>query len=76
MRYYNKKLEKYYAVVILEQRGSGKSYYRFKKSDKITIDTYVEDAYLLIKILLTRFKKQKVFLMGPSWGSVLGLKLI
>jgi pimeloyl-ACP methyl ester carboxylesterase len=76
MRYYNKELEKYYTVVILEQRGSGKSYYRFKKSDKITIDTYVEDAYLLIKILLTRFKKQKVFLMGHSWGSVLGLKLI
>ena len=33
MRYYNKELEKYYTVVILEQRGSGKSYYRFKKSD-------------------------------------------
>lgn len=70
---YNSELEKYYTVVVWEQRGAGKSYYRFAEQEKVCIDTYVQDTHALIEILLKRFEQDKVFLVGHSWGSVIGL---
>lgn len=72
---YNQKLEEAYTVVILEQRGAGKSYYKFIEKD-LTIDTFVEDIYQLSLILLKRYNQKKLYLVGHSWGSVLGMKLI
>jgi pimeloyl-ACP methyl ester carboxylesterase len=76
VRKYNKELTKYYTVVIWEQRGAGKSYYVFNPDEKISIDTFVEDAAELSKYLLTRFNQKKIYVIGHSWGSVIGLKLI
>lgn len=73
---YNSDLERYYTVVVLEQRGAGKSYYKFEKHDNITINTFVEDIYTLTQYLLNRFQQQKIYLIGHSWGSVLGLTFI
>jgi len=73
---YNKGLEDIFTVVILEQRGAGKSYYPFSEAENITIDTYVEDIFTLTKMLLERFHQDKLCLVGHSWGSVLGLKFI
>ena len=73
---YNKGLGDIFTVVILEQRGAGKSYYPFSETENITIDTYVEDIFALSKILLDRFHQDKLYLCGHSWGSVLGLKFI
>ncbi|MBU3156903.1 serine aminopeptidase domain-containing protein [Clostridium estertheticum] len=50
--------------------------YKFKTNEAICIDTFVEDAFELAKILLRRFKQNKLYLIGHSWGSVIGLKLI
>lgn len=72
---YNKDLEKYFTVVILEQRGAGKSYYDFADST-ITIDIFLQDIYTLSKYITKRFHQEKLFLLGHSWGSVLGLKFI
>jgi len=73
---YNKGLEDIFTVVIPEQRGAGKSYYPFSETDNITIDTFVEDICTLSKILLERYKQDKLYLVGHSWGSVLGMKFI
>lgn len=73
---YNKSLEEAYTVVIVEQRGAGKSYYPFAEDEVITIDTFVEDIYQLIILLLEEYHQKKVFVVGHSWGSVIGLKLI
>ena len=73
---YNKGLEDIFTVVILEQRGAGKSYYPFSEAENITIDAYVEDIFTLSKILLERFHQDKLYLVGHSWGSVLGLNFI
>ena len=72
---YNNKLSSFFTFVIWEQRGAGKSYYDFKDED-ITIDIFVKDAVSLIKILLKRYKQDKIYLVGHSWGSILGIKLI
>lgn len=74
--HFNRELEKYFTVVVWEQRGAGKSYYPFTEKDKLTIDTFVEDLHELVKSLLGRFHQEKVYLVGHSWGSVLGLRFI
>ena len=73
---YNKQLEDIFTVVILEQRGAGKSYYPFSENENISIDTFIDDIYALSKYLLARYEKEKLYLVGHSWGSVLGIKFI
>ena len=73
---YNKGLEDIFTVVTLEQRGAGKSYYPFSEKDNIKIDAFVEDIYALSIKLLERFDQEKLYLVGHSWGSVLGIKFI
>lgn len=72
---YNRALEDYYNVVVWEQRGAGKSYYKFDLSSHICIDTFVQDALKIIIQLLERFHQNKIILVGHSWGSVIGLLL-
>jgi len=68
-------LEKYFVVVNWDQPGSGKSYYA-EKTNNITIETYIEDGHALTEYLKKRFMKEKIYLMGESWGSALGIFLI
>lgn len=71
---YNRELEKSYTVVIWEQRGAGKSYYQFREA--VTINDFLQDLYELTKYLLDRFAQAALYLLGHSWGSVLGLRFI
>jgi pimeloyl-ACP methyl ester carboxylesterase len=73
---YNKRLEEIFTVVTLEQRGAGKSYYKFSRLEEITIETYIQDIYVLVNILLDRYNEEKLYIVGHSWGSVLGLHFI
>jgi pimeloyl-ACP methyl ester carboxylesterase len=73
---YNWQLENRFVVVVWEQRGAGKSYIPFSDADNITIDAFVEDLYFLVTYLLDRFHQEKLYLVGHSWGSVLGMKFI
>lgn len=73
---YNAELEKTFTVVVWEQRGAGKSYYKFQENETLSIDTFVQDLLELTKYLLKRFHQKKLFLIGHSWGSVLGLRFI
>jgi len=72
----NSGLEEDYIVVNWDQRGAGKSYYSFSDSNDISIDTFVADALEITNYLRKSFQKEKIFLLGHSWGSVLSLKLI
>lgn len=69
------KLENYFVVVNWDQPGSGKSYYAEKIQD-ITTDTYIKDGYALTEYLKKRFSKDKIYLIGESWGSALGIFLV
>lgn len=71
---FNKALENNFTVVVWEQRGAGKSYYPFDAKDKISIDLFLDDLYELTKYLLNRFRQKSLYLVGHSWGSVLGLR--
>ena len=67
-------LEEHFVVVNWDQPGSGKSY-SADLTDKITVGTYVKDGLALTDILRRRFKTEKIYLMGESWGSALGIFL-
>jgi pimeloyl-ACP methyl ester carboxylesterase len=66
-------LEKHFTVVNWDQRGAGLSYSKELKKDDLTIETMVKDTVECIQYLLKRFQKSKLFLVGHSWGSVLGV---
>lgn len=72
--HYQRELEKQFLVVNWDQRGAGKSECRdASSSTDLSIDQLVADATELIRLLLARFGKQKLYVLGHSWGSALGL---
>lgn len=70
-QYFNGKIEQNFVVVNWEQRGASKSY-AAGANETLTIDTMINDACEVIDYLRTRFGKDKVYIVGHSWGSLLG----
>ena len=68
-------LEKHFVVVNWDQPGSGKSYYA-RRIKNITVQTYIQDGHALTEYLKERFSQEKIFLVGESWGSALGIFLV
>jgi pimeloyl-ACP methyl ester carboxylesterase len=73
MRETNTGLEKDFVMVYWEQRGAGKSYSKDISPESMKIAQFVSDTRDLSQILIKRFKKEKIYLMGHSWGSMLGI---
>lgn len=73
LRRYMGELEKHFVVVSWDQRGAGKSYAAMHPKASMTINQYLRDANELTQLLCLRFKQEKIFLVGHSWGSVLGM---
>ncbi|MCF8008482.1 MAG: lysophospholipase [Halanaerobiales bacterium] len=69
---FNAELEDHFIVVIWEQRGSGKSYPSIKVKDKMTLDQYVLDINELTNYLKEKYEKDKIYLLGHSWGTIIG----
>lgn len=61
-----------FIVVGWDQRGTGKSYAAFDP-EKITPEVFVADAIEVTNYLRQRFAEEKIYLMGESWGSLLGV---
>ena len=71
---YNKMLSQRFTLIVWEQRGAGKSYYKFDAP--ITIDVFLNDLHSLVEQLLSRFHQSSLYLTGHSWGSILGLRFV
>ncbi|HKI77778.1 MAG TPA: alpha/beta hydrolase [Ignavibacteriaceae bacterium] len=69
-------LEDDFTVVWWERRNCGISYNPKSIQNITTLDTLVDDTIVLTKYLLERFKKQKIYLMGHSGGSFLGVYVV
>ena len=74
-RYELAELEKYFVVVNWDQPGSGKSFHCMNVKD-ITTQTYMDDGIALTEYLRDEFSKDKIYLMGESWGSAFGVFLV
>lgn len=74
--YYQKDLEADYTIVCWEQRGCGRTYYQNNNNEELTIDRLITDMDELVNYLCERFNKDKVIIMGQSWGTVLGMEYL
>jgi pimeloyl-ACP methyl ester carboxylesterase len=73
IRRYLGELEKHFIVVSWDQRGAGKSYAANHPESSMILHQFLSDVHELTKLLIHRFKQKKIFLVGHSWGSVLGI---
>ncbi len=68
-------LEQHFIVVNWEQPGAGKSFDAVDRST-LTPERYIEVAHALVTLLKMRFDKERVYVLGESWGSALGIWLV
>ncbi|MFN6944268.1 MAG: alpha/beta fold hydrolase [Cytophagaceae bacterium] len=73
---YNQNLKEDFIVVCWEQRGAGKSYNKKIPDSTMTIDQFVEDCHAVTQHIKKKFNFQKIYLMGHSWGTLIGIKSI
>lgn len=72
---FQEKWEDIFTVVHWDQRGSGKTL--IKNPDKYpTIDLLLKDLFEIVQYLKKKYNKQKIIILGHSWGSVLGSTFI
>jgi pimeloyl-ACP methyl ester carboxylesterase len=62
-----------FVFVDFDQRGNGKSYPALDPVVAATRDQAVADVIELTDYLRDRFGEQKIYLMGESWGTILGV---
>jgi len=68
-------LQKYFVVVHWDQRESGKTA-ELNASDKpLSVAVMESDAIDVINYLRKRFSRDKIYVMGHSWGGFLALKI-
>jgi pimeloyl-ACP methyl ester carboxylesterase len=70
---FQRALEHDYVVVHWDRRGAGKSFGALSQMPALSVSQTLEDAYELTRILRARFGQQRIYLVGHSWGSYLGL---
>ncbi len=72
---YQALLEREYTVINWDQRGTGLSYSKSVLESSMTADQFLRDAYEVIEKLLKAFGQPKLYIVGHSWGSYLGIHL-
>jgi pimeloyl-ACP methyl ester carboxylesterase len=68
-------LRKNFIVVFWDQRGTGKSYHQKIPKSSMNIEQFISDANELIDWLRLKYRQDKIYLSGASWGSIIGLHL-
>ena len=68
-------LEEHFVVVNWDQPGTGKSYGAVP-TKSLTPARFVADAHALTLYLRARFHQDKIYVLGSSWGSILGILLV
>jgi proline iminopeptidase len=71
-RHFNADLERHFLVVYWEQRGTGRAFHADIAPESMTIARMLGDLDEVVDVVRARFGKEKVVLLGHSWGSVLG----
>jgi pimeloyl-ACP methyl ester carboxylesterase len=68
-------LEDYFTVVWWEQRGSGISYSADIPPETMTLEQMISDTLEVTNYLRHRFGKEKIYLMGHSGGTFIGIQM-
>lgn len=73
-RYFDSELEKKFVVVRWSQRGAGRSYRPDIDPATMNIEQLISDTVEVSEMLIKRFEKKKIYLVGHSWGSAIGAR--
>jgi proline iminopeptidase len=65
-------LEQDFVVATWDQRGTGKSYQALEPTSTMTVGQMVKDTLEVANYLRERFAEQKIYLVGSSWGTIIG----
>lgn len=72
---FDRELEKHFVVVHWDQRGAGKSNTGDFDEASLTLEQQLADALELVHWLQERFGQERIFLLGHSWGTRIGIEL-
>lgn len=72
VRQFNSGIEDIFVVCYWDQRGAGLSYSKNISPETMTLSQFVEDTKVVTEYLLRRFRQDKIYLLGHSWGTLLG----
>ena len=64
-----------FTIVHWDQRGAGLSYNDSINESDVSFNKILDDANQLTEILKTRFNQPKIFIIGHSFGSIIGIHL-
>jgi pimeloyl-ACP methyl ester carboxylesterase len=73
---FQRPLEEHFVCVQWDQRGAGKSYSKTVPEESMNVEQILADAVELIGKLKRRFRQQKIYLVGHSWGTYTGILLV
>ena len=73
MRRSTQSLEKHFTVVNWDQRRAAKSFAAGRDDARMNMGQFVDDILDLSSYLAKRFHKDKILLVGHSWGSAIGM---
>jgi len=69
---FNPGIEDLFVVCYWDQRGAGLSYTKNISPATMTLSQFVDDAGKVSEYLIHKFNRKKIYLLGHSWGSMLG----
>lgn len=72
VRHYLGELHRHFTIVCWDQRGTGKTRASTRSIIAPNIETYVEDVIALSRQVSKQYGGKKIFLVGHSWGSIIG----
>ena len=72
----NSNLKDEFIIVCWEQRGAGKSYSKNIPDSTMTMNHFIIDTYEVTQYIKRKFNKDKIYLMGHSWGTLLGIRTV
>lgn len=72
VRQFNSGIENLFVVCYWDQRGAGLSYVNNIPAETMTLSQFVDDAGKVSEYLIHRFNRKKIYLLGHSWGTMLG----
>lgn len=69
-------LEQDFTVAVWDQRGAGKSYAALGRTEALSVELLLTDTIEVVDYLRARFGQERIYLVGQSWGSLLGVMAV